>query len=224
MNVVVIGQADSFVVRGMMEKMRDKLDAEVTYVKPEIESIRHRAKWADLFIYNMDGEAADIKALLVYMKELCMRVDRKVILIGRDEDLKTGEDILSMYLIHGTFTRPLDMNKFLTCVGDLELDGTTEKHEGGEQPAAKKRILIVDDDTVYSMMIHSWLKDRYQISIAGSGMQALKWLATNNVDLILLDFEMPVTSGAQVLSMLRADIMRTSLGWPRRRWLPRLCS
>jgi len=38
-----------------------------------------------------------------------------------------------------------------------------------------------------------------------SGIQAIKWLAKNKVDLILLDYEMPVTSGPQVLEMLRND-------------------
>ena len=38
-----------------------------------------------------------------------------------------------------------------------------------------------------------------------SGLQAIKWLGKNKADLILLDYEMPVTSGPQVLEMLRSD-------------------
>ena len=41
--------------------------------------------------------------------------------------------------------------------------------------------------------------------MANSGLQAIKWLGKNKVDLILLDHEMPVTSGPQVLEMLRSD-------------------
>ena len=41
--------------------------------------------------------------------------------------------------------------------------------------------------------------------MANSGLQAIKWLAKNKVDLILLDHEMPVTTGPQVLEMLRND-------------------
>ena len=41
--------------------------------------------------------------------------------------------------------------------------------------------------------------------MATSGMRAIKWLAGNTVDLILLDYEMPITDGPQVLEMLRQD-------------------
>ena len=43
------------------------------------------------------------------------------------------------------------------------------------------------------------------MAMANSGLQAIKWLGKNKADLILLDHEMPVTSGPQVLEMLRSD-------------------
>ena len=47
--------------------------------------------------------------------------------------------------------------------------------------------------------------------MANSGLQAIKWLGKNKVDLILLDHEMPVTSGPQVLEMLRNDAETSSI-------------
>ena len=47
--------------------------------------------------------------------------------------------------------------------------------------------------------------------MVSSGMQAIKWLGKNKADLILLDHEMPVTSGPQVLEMLRADSETSSI-------------
>ena len=69
----------------------------------------------------------------------------------------------------------------------------------------QKRILIVDDDPQYLGLVREWLKDKYKIFMAKSGLQAIKLLGMNTVDLILLDYEMPVTTGPQVLEMLRAD-------------------
>jgi CheY-like chemotaxis protein len=65
--------------------------------------------------------------------------------------------------------------------------------------------MIVDDDPTYLGLVREWLKDTYKVVIANSGMQAFKMLSKNKVDLILLDHEMPVTSGPQVLKMLRSE-------------------
>ena len=70
----------------------------------------------------------------------------------------------------------------------------------------RKSILVVDDDPNYLGLVRDWLKGSYKVSMANSGLQAIKWLGKNKVDLILLDHEMPVTSGPQVLEMLRSDL------------------
>ena len=41
--------------------------------------------------------------------------------------------------------------------------------------------------------------------IVTSGMQAISFLMKKSVDLVLLDYEMPVTTGPQVLRMLRSE-------------------
>jgi len=60
-------------------------------------------------------------------------------------------------------------------------------------------------------MVREWLKGSYKVSMANSGLQAIKWLGKNHADLILLDHEMPVTSGPQVLEMLRNDPETSSI-------------
>ena len=69
----------------------------------------------------------------------------------------------------------------------------------------RKSILIVDDDPGYLGLVREWLRGTYKVYMANSGLQAIKWLGKNKVDLILLDHEMPITSGPQVLEMLRND-------------------
>ncbi|MBR4528687.1 MAG: response regulator [Lachnospiraceae bacterium] len=69
----------------------------------------------------------------------------------------------------------------------------------------KKRVLIVDDDPSYAGMVREWIKDHYRADIVTSGMNAITFLARNSVDLILLDYEMPVVDGPQVLQMFRQE-------------------
>ena len=54
-------------------------------------------------------------------------------------------------------------------------------------------------------MIMGWLKDTYRVSLVNSGVEAITWMATNKPDLVLLDYEMPITNGPQVLQMIRSS-------------------
>ena len=75
--------------------------------------------------------------------------------------------------------------------------------ETEEQPA--KKILIVDDSDVTRTAVKELLLDIYQISEAPSGFSAIRSIILNRPDLILLDYEMPVCNGLQVLEMIRAE-------------------
>ena len=69
----------------------------------------------------------------------------------------------------------------------------------------KKRILVCDDDGTMLRTMKSWLNEKYQVFMVNSGMSAITFLATNKVDLILLDYEMPVISGAKVYEMIKSE-------------------
>jgi DNA-binding response OmpR family regulator len=68
---------------------------------------------------------------------------------------------------------------------------------------AKKRILVVDDNTVNLAVLEKELAHKYTIIPMISGRRALKFLYTEKVDLILLDVQMPVMDGIQTLKAIR---------------------
>ena len=53
--------------------------------------------------------------------------------------------------------------------------------------------------------VYEWLKGTYHVGMANNGVQAISYLAKNKADLVLLDYEMPIANGPQVLSMLKSD-------------------
>ena len=68
----------------------------------------------------------------------------------------------------------------------------------------KPTILVVDDMTTTLLLIHDLLKDTYEVKIAKSGTKALEILnAPNDIDLILLDVEMPDINGYEVCKILK---------------------
>ncbi len=69
----------------------------------------------------------------------------------------------------------------------------------------KKKVLVVDDSGTTLRNVKNWLEQKYQVILANSATMALKYLTLNKPDLILLDYEMPVCDGKQLMEMLRAD-------------------
>jgi CheY-like chemotaxis protein len=69
-----------------------------------------------------------------------------------------------------------------------------------------KRILIVDDTASSRELLRTVLENQgYQVSEAADGDDALEKARSEGPDLILLDLQMPVRNGYEVLDELRRD-------------------
>jgi len=84
-----------------------------------------------------------------------------------------------------------------------------------------KKILVCDDSKAFQQLERALLSGRgYDIIDASDGSEAVKKALSELPDLILLDVQMPVMDGVQVLTFLRKDertkntpiIMITTLG------------
>ena len=69
--------------------------------------------------------------------------------------------------------------------------------------AAKKRILAIDDELMLLEIVQKMLTPDYEVSVVSSASDALHFLNTNTVDLILLDILMPNISGFDFLYDIR---------------------
>lgn len=74
-----------------------------------------------------------------------------------------------------------------------------------ESEHTKPKILLVDDSMVIRKQICELLEDNYAVTPASSSLDAIRSITLNKPDLILLDYEMPVCDGRQMLEMLRTD-------------------
>ena len=68
-----------------------------------------------------------------------------------------------------------------------------------------KHILVVDDVPANLKYAQKLLGNRYRLTMASSGMQALKFLQKNIPDLILLDVNMPEMDGCAMLETLKGS-------------------
>lgn len=77
--------------------------------------------------------------------------------------------------------------------------------ENEEQESRRHKILVVDDSEFMLARIRQLLSNKYDILESNSSISAIKIIAVNRPDLVLLDYEMPICDGKQALEMIRSD-------------------
>ncbi|MBR5115438.1 MAG: response regulator [Lachnospiraceae bacterium] len=201
-NVTVISRAETFTVKGLIKKLQE-LGVPTWFCSPDVEELEVKAVNTELFILITDENVEEMRRAIVFMKDQCIDSEKRLLLVGT----KREKDYVMQYFpesqLHVWFDRPMVIPDIVEAA---------RRYVDDEQIELRKRnILIVDDDTSYMLTIRDWLSERYRISMAASGLQAIQWLAKNKADLILLDYEMPVTPGPQVLEMLKSEVSTSGI-------------
>ena len=221
--VVIVRDKESVVVRGIEKKLVEN-GYFVFMSGSSDDEIKGNVERASFFITYLPADILDSDKEVRNLIQLCSTVSdskRRMVVIG---ETKYHDDLLTRAPILRKFPwidRPLNMDELLKVM-EAELNredepetAPGEAHSAEEalpaaaEPASQsgnlKRILIVDDDPAYAKMVREWLKDVYKVDIVTTGMQAITYLVKTKADLVLLDYEMPVVDGPQVLQMLRSE-------------------
>lgn len=86
---------------------------------------------------------------------------------------------------------------------DSKLDNLLKELDEEFNVSKKKHIVAIDDDRNVLKLIKTILGETYEITPMANGIMAVNFFKNKTADLILLDYEMPVMSGAEVLKRLR---------------------
>ena len=200
--MIFTGDKESFIVRVLIKKTKDA-GIESSFVPCTVDDISASGKDIQLIVLYMEDGTFPKENILHFLTDSLEEREGKLVLIGDQDNISFVCDRVPGEIIYKTYTRPVDNSKFAENVSDF--------FEKIAHEEFKKHILIVDDDPQYLSLVRQWLKGTYKVSMANSGLQAIKFLGKNKADLILLDHEMPVTSGPQVLEMLRSDEQTSSI-------------
>ena len=150
-----------------------------------------------IFLLYLQGEDNLMIDVLGYIRDLVEDRGIRFFVIGTQEELDTVIGKKKSDYIAEMYTRPVDLQELIKR---LQKEG-----EAVDKLKEFKSLLIVDDDATALRSMKSLLSSHYKILVANSGMNAITILAKNHVDLILLDFEMPIINGPKVLEMIRSD-------------------
>lgn len=127
--------------------------------------------------------------------------------IGKKDELRMFYDLTQTEQFHEIF-RPVRLSEVLRQVNQI-LGIDTDAYEGSEDVAdvksGPKTVLLIDDSPVQLRQVREILKDRYQVLMASSGVQALGILSKETPDLIFLDYDMPVMDGRKTLQKIREN-------------------
>ena len=194
--VVITAFGEGIIVKGIERKLSDAGINNV-YSLPSPSALKAFDEMAVLYIVYLAGDLDGFTETLVYLNDVVKNEERDLIIIGEESEKMELQMSVPDIRITEWFIRPLDMDAFVK--------GVRKTLNSRANRLVNKSILVVDDDPSYVRIVREWLKDDYQVFIVTSGMQAISFLMKKNVDLVLLDYEMPVTTGPQVLRMLRSE-------------------
>ena len=195
--VLVMASGEGFMVNAILNGLKSE-GYESTLCEARINKLTQVPRDYKLAVLYLDSEIAKATDFLVFIRDHVIELEVNLFLVGSQEEIDECAKIMGSECVTDLLVRPLNVKDLAA-----KLDKAVEK---GLMAEAKKRILIVDDDPTMLRMIKSLLSEKYHVYMANSGMNAITFLATNEVDLILLDYEMPVISGAKVLEMIRSEI------------------
>ena len=159
----------------------------------EVEAAKNSSSAILIFCGSFIYESTD---LLVYLKDMSAGEGKVLCVIGYEKEIEAIRSSIPDMLISKTFPRPFDMRSITEELESAIAEGSEKKRE--------LHILLVDDDPSFLKMMQGWLSMKYRVTPVNSGMQAITYLAAHTPDLILLDYDMPITSGVQVLEMIKS--------------------
>ena len=194
-NILIVSEAQSYLLVSLKSRL-EEAGCKVMNGRANPDELSKMKEAVDLIFIFTDEELVENHQGLTYLKDKAVEDDIPMFVTGDVQEIKEIMKTIPMHLIQKEFPRPINVGEVADAIQSYL---TTF----GKQN--KKKILVVDDSGAMLRNVKGWLEDKYQIILANSGAMAIKYLSTNRPDLVLLDYEMPIVDGRQVLEMIRSE-------------------
>lgn len=197
-HLLFIDEKESFISRAIMDNLKAH-EYQVDFAPSTIKAISSLEHVPALIFLNVEENfVSENMEFLVYIKDICVENDKLLFVTGYNSDIDEVLSIMPKNIIGGTFERPVNTKTVAEFID--------RKLEAGGGNLGQRHILVVDDSGESLRAIKGWLSNQYNVSIVNSAANALSFLAQSTPDLILLDYEMPICSGPQLMEMIRAEV------------------
>ncbi len=194
--VLIVNNGKSFLIDSILTELETPSITCLCcdYDVKSIESVKDSVDIVILFVGEL---TSDMVKTLVFIKDICADDSKSLYLAGYENEIAKAKEIVPANLVKKEFFRPFD-TKIIVNEMILEAKEVNRRHQ-------MKEILLVDDDVTFLKMVKKWLSHKYNVTVVKSGMQAIKYITTHRPDLILMDYDMPITDGSKVMEMIKSE-------------------
>ncbi len=195
--VLLIEHGNSFMVDNIFHALQDD-HIMVTPIEPNVIDLKQHQNDASVVLFYLGKYINTESPFLSTLRDICRRGHKKLCVFGDKAEYDVLLRTIPENELEYVMLRPIQVPVLVDKIRGLVSGADSGKPN-------KKTIMLVDDDSDYLKIASKWLEDtdRYQVTLLNAGTQAISYLNLHKPDLILLDYEMPIMSGADVLQKIR---------------------
>ncbi len=194
-NILVVAEGKNYLLMSIRDHLA-KLSYRAIVTPADIDAVNDVKEIVSGILIFADEDLLENNQALYFIKDHAVMEGIPLFAIGHPRDMDDLKDIISANVIALEFLRPISVSvQYLS----EQIDHFIRHY------SKQKKILVVDDSGAMLRTVKSWLEGKYTVSLVNSGAMAIKYLSLNRPDLVLLDYNMPVVDGKQVLEMIRTE-------------------
>ena len=156
----------------------------------------------DIILLDVEMPILDGFLTLELLREVESCINVPVIMVTGKQDKHT---IFNSCLkgVDGYLVKPVTKN--------ILIEKITEVYKKKTTATDKKTIMLIDDDMSYLKQLNNMLQSTYNVVMINSAKLALNYLSKHTPDLIVLDYQMPLFNGAEVMNMIKQNPNNTDI-------------
>lgn len=165
----------------------------VTSGKLAIECVQQHE--IDVILLDIEMPIMDGFQTLEHLRKMQECINVPVILVTGMKDKHTVLSSMSMG-IDGYMLKPVKKEDLQEKVLEVFANRRGHRYE-------KKTVLLIDDEMSYLKQLYTFLQDEFNVIMINSAKLALEYLLTHTPDVIVLDYQMPLYNGANMMNLIQ---------------------